>query len=83
MPAPRNEPYRKICITLPDSLLERLREFPGEQSWKIEMLVTYAIEMGALMTKDEAKQIAEDRALAILRSAGSDVLTEQNKRRKK
>jgi len=82
MPAPRKEPYRKICVTLAESVLERMAEYPGEQSWKIEMLVQYALDMGALMTPEEARKIAEERAMAILKSTGSDLLTEKRMRKK-
>lgn len=82
MPAPRNEPYTKVCITLPDEMLERLRQYPGEQSWKIEMLCRYALDLGALMSPEEARKLAEERAMKILRSAGSDILTENKKRKK-
>ena len=39
MPAPRTEPHTKVCVSLADRVLERLDQYPGERSWKIEMLL--------------------------------------------
>ena len=68
--APKKEPYQRICITVPDRILNRLEQYPGEQSWKIQMLVEYALALGALMSPEEAKHIAQDRAMTIAKQVG-------------
>lgn len=69
MPAPRDEPWRKICVSLPTRILDRIDRYPGLQSWKIEILLDYALDMGALMTPEEARAKLLERAEEIARVA--------------
>ncbi|HEY9792118.1 MAG TPA: hypothetical protein V6D22_17060 [Candidatus Obscuribacterales bacterium] len=69
MPAPRPEPRIKTTITIDERLFKRLMNYPGPGtlSDRIETLCQYALQMGAWMTPDEAREIAETRAMEMFR----------------
>lgn len=79
MPAPREEPCTKISLNLPDRLLDQIAQYPGQQTWKIEMLLDYALKMGALMTPQEAQEIAYNRALEMIKQTG---ITDNRKKKR-
>lgn len=81
MPAPRQEPYKKVTITLAESTLERLAQYPGQTSWKIEYLLEQGLNAGFLMTPEEAKELATARAMEMIGQADK-IASHPAKRRK-
>lgn len=69
MSAPKAIPHRKVCLSLPEPFLDRLKQYPGEQSTKIQILCEYALEMGALMTFAEARKLAGPRITEAIRTS--------------
>lgn len=68
MPAARLEPRKKTTITIDEKLFDRLMSYPGPSSLsdRIETLCEYALQMGAWMTPEEAREIAEAQAMKML-----------------
>lgn len=69
MPAKKDEPYRKICVSLPESFVSRLERYPGTTSGKIQLLCEYAMEMGCMMTIDEAREKAGPKLVEAIRTS--------------
>jgi hypothetical protein len=69
MPAPKDEPHRKISLNVPTRLLDRLDEYPGEQTWKIVLCLEYALKVGALMSPEEAGELLYQKALQLSQQA--------------